>query len=98
LKALISLLSLFITNDSGPMHIATGLGIPTLAVFGATTKELGFFPYGPRHKVIEQELPCRPCGLHGKRKCPPGHFLCMELTTVQEVRRTAQAMLGLPIA
>ncbi len=98
LKALISLLSLFITNDSGPMHIATGLGIPTLAVFGATTKELGFFPYGPRHKVIEQELPCRPCGLHGKRKCPRGHFLCMELTTVQEVRRTAQAMLGLPIA
>ena len=94
LKALISLLSLFITNDSGPMHIATGLGIPTLAIFGATTKELGFFPYGPRHKVIEKELPCRPCGLHGKIKCPRGHFLCMELTGVDEVETTAKAMLG----
>ncbi len=94
LKALISLLSLFITNDSGPMHIATGLGIPTLAIFGATTRELGFFPYGSKHKVVEQDLPCRPCGLHGKRKCPRGHFLCMELTSIQEVRKTALSLLG----
>lgn len=96
LKALISRISLFITNDSGPMHIATGLGIPTLAIFGATTRELGFFPYGPRHRVIEKTLACRPCGLHGRKKCPRGHFLCMELISVDEVWKAAQEALGTP--
>jgi len=98
LTALMSRMSLFITNDSGPMHIATGLGIPTLAIFGATTRELGFFPYGSRHRVIEKDLPCRPCGLHGRKKCPRGHFLCMGLITVEEVWQSAQEMLGAPRA
>ncbi|MBO7605409.1 MAG: glycosyltransferase family 9 protein, partial [Elusimicrobiaceae bacterium] len=52
LMALMKHLKLFITNDSGPMHIATAFGIPTLAIFGPTTKELGFFPYGKGHRVI----------------------------------------------
>lgn len=94
LKALMSRMSLFITNDSGPMHIATGLGIPTLAIFGATTRELGFFPYGPRHRVVEKNLACRPCGLHGRKKCPRGHFLCMEMIAVEEVWKASQEMLG----
>ncbi len=82
LSALMGLLSLFVTNDSGPMHLAAAAGVPVVAVFGATTRELGFFPYGPRHRVLEAELSCRPCGLHGARACPEGHFLCMRLLTV----------------
>ena len=78
LMALMPHFKLFITNDSGPMHIATAFNVPTLAIFGPTTKELGFFPYGKGHRVLEVKgLECRPCALHGGKKCPLGHFKCM---------------------
>jgi heptosyltransferase-2 len=95
LKALMAHLVLFVTNDSGPMHLAAGCGVPTLAIFGATTRELGFFPYGASHRVVEVELACRPCRLHGGRVCPEGHFLCMKLITTDQVWQSAQEMLGL---
>lgn len=77
--------SAFLTNDSGPMHIAVAAQVPTVAIFGPTTRELGFFPYGTGHKVIEKELECRPCGLHGAKACPLGHFECMKSITTSEV-------------
>lgn len=91
--AAISSLKLFITNDSGPMHLAAACGVPVLAVFGSTTRELGFFPRGEGHRVAEVELDCRPCHVHGRKKCPLGHFLCMNLITVQQVFETAKQML-----
>lgn len=94
LKALMGRLSLFVTNDSGPMHLAAAAGVPVVAVFGATTRELGFFPYGPGHRVVEAELACRPCGLHGGRECPEGHFLCMRLVTVPQVLEACRRALG----
>ncbi len=93
LKALMPRLSLFVTNDSGPMHLATACGVPTLAIFGPTTRELGFFPYGPAHRVLEADLACRPCGLHGSRACPHGHFLCMKLITTEQVWQSALQMM-----
>lgn len=75
----------FLTNDSGPMHIAVACQVPTVAIFGPTTRELGFFPYGPGHIVIEKDLSCRPCGLHGAKKCPLEHFNCMKTITPDEV-------------
>jgi heptosyltransferase-2 len=77
LTLLISRCSLFVTNDSGPMHLATAAHIPVVAIFGPTTRELGFFPYGEKNTVIEQDLPCRPCSLHGGNRCPLEHFRCM---------------------
>ncbi len=95
LMAMMKHFELFITNDSGPMHIATAFGVPTLAIFGPTTKELGFFPYGEGHRVVEvKDLPCRPCALHGGKKCPLGHFKCMNDITVEEVFDTAKEMLN----
>ncbi len=94
LRALMGRLSLFITNDSGPMHLAAACGVPTLAIFGPTTRELGFFPYGPSHRVLEADLPCRPCGLHGARACPRGHFLCMRLITAEQAWKTVEEMLS----
>ena len=88
--------NLFVTNDSGPMHVAAAAGVPTLALFGPTTRELGFFPYGRGHRVIEVDLPCRPCGLHGANACPEGHFLCMRLISVDEVFQAASGMLAAP--
>jgi len=75
----------FLTNDSGPLHIAVASLVPTVAIFGPTTKELGFFPYGSGHEVIEKDLSCRPCGLHGANECPLGHFHCMKWITSDEV-------------
>lgn len=93
LKALMGRLSVFVTNDSGPMHLAAAAGVPVVAVFGATTRELGFFPYGPGHRVVEADLACRPCGLHGARECPEGHFLCMRLLTVDRVHAACREVL-----
>ena len=89
-------LKVFVSNDSGPMHIAAALGVPAVGIFGPTTRELGFFPYGPGNSVIETPLACRPCALHGSKKCPRGHFLCMGLLTVEEVFNAAQERLGPP--
>lgn len=86
-------LKLFVTNDSGPMHITAAHGVPTIAIFGPTTKELGFFPYGEGHRILEADLACRPCGLHGRHRCPEGHFLCMRLITVAEVFKNALEVL-----
>ncbi len=96
LMALMKFFKLFVTNDSGPMHIATAFGVPTLGIFGPTTRELGFFPYGEGHRVVEvKDLPCRPCALHGGKKCPEGHFKCMRDITVDEVFNTAKEMLNI---
>ena len=98
LLALTSKLDLLVTNDSGPMHVAAAHGVPVLAIFGPTTKELGFFPYGDGHAVLEADLACRPCGLHGAKECPEGHFLCMKLITVDQAHRAAQDLLAAPAA
>ena len=87
-------LKVFVSNDSGPMHIAAALGVPAVGIFGPTTRELGFFPYGPGNRVVETPLACRPCALHGSRKCPRGHFLCMRLLTVEEVFKAAAGAAG----
>ena len=60
LPALLSRASLLITNDSGPMHIAAALGTPVVALFGPTSAARTG-PYGPGHRVLTTELPCRPC-------------------------------------
>lgn len=68
--ALLSRCRALVTGDSGPMHLATAVGAPVIALFGPTTKEWGFYPSGPFDSVLELPLPCRPCSLHGKRPCP----------------------------
>lgn len=78
-----------ISTDSGPMHIGTALGKPTLAIFGPTTKEFGFYPAFSGCSVVENNgLDCRPCDVHGLDSCPKGHFRCMkELTPESVIKR-----------
>ncbi len=76
--ALISLAPFFISNDSGLMHVAAAFGRPQIAIFGSTTRELGFFPQNPRAVVMENNaLNCRPCSHIGRAACPKGHFKCI---------------------
>lgn len=65
-------------NDSGPMHLASALNAPTCAVYCSTVPRFGFGPLADFSRVVEKEeaLYCRPCGLHGYRQCPQGHFKC----------------------
>jgi ADP-heptose:LPS heptosyltransferase len=66
------------TNDSAPMHLASAMDAPTAAIFCSTIPEFGFGPLATRSVIIEakEKLNCRPCGLHGKKACPEGHFKC----------------------
>lgn len=58
-----------VTGDSGPMHLASAVGTPVVALFGPTTREWGFYPAGPHDQVVENDSPCRPCSLHGQGNC-----------------------------
>lgn len=66
------------TNDSGPMHIASAMNAPTRAIFCSTVEEFGFGPLSDDSQIIQTSLnlDCRPCGLHGYKACPKGHFKC----------------------
>jgi heptosyltransferase-2 len=86
LSAVIERCSLFISNDSAPMHIAMAMNVPTVAIFGPTTLDIGFGPYGERYIVVERkDLKCRPCSLHGPKRCPKKDFACMEGITSKEI-------------
>ena len=94
LTAMIARCRLFVTNDSGPMHLASAALVPVVAIFGPTTRELGFFPYGPKSTVVELDLPCRPCSLHGGRECPLNHFKCMRDLTPEMVLKACRELLS----
>lgn len=67
-----------VTNDSAPLHLASAMGTPTVAIFGPTVPDFGFGPLAPRASVVgEDTLPCRPCDRHGPQHCPLGHHRCM---------------------
>lgn len=74
-----------LTNDSGAMHIASALGVPTVAVFGATD-DVATGPTGPLARVIREPIACSPCL---KRECPLGHHNCMKLVPADRVAQAA---------
>jgi heptosyltransferase-2 len=64
-------------NDSGPLHLASASNAPVSAFFCSTVPEFGFGPLSENAAIIEvKDLACRPCGLHGHKACPKGHFKC----------------------
>lgn len=67
-------------NDSGPLHIASAMNAPVTAFFCSTITDFGFGPLSNDKQVLEvKNLECRPCGLHGYKACPLGHFKCGEI-------------------
>jgi heptosyltransferase II len=93
LPAALSLCKLLITNDSGPMHVAVARSVPVVAIFCATTPELGFYPYSARAIVVEKNLPCRPCSSHGSRRCPLGTEACMRLIRAEDVFQAVERLI-----
>lgn len=87
--AIISRASYFVTNDTGPMHIAAALEIPVFAIFGpANPVRTG--PYGKNNTVIREELPCSPC--YAWKPCT--NWQCMEMITVERVFETIMKKTG----
>ena len=82
-----------ISNDSGPMHIAAALEKYQIAIFGSTSTKLGFKPLNDNAIILERNLPCQPCTLHGKEKCPLTHFRCMKEITAEEVVKNLKNIL-----
>jgi lipopolysaccharide heptosyltransferase II len=91
LETLIGVLSgssLVLTNDSGPMHLAAALGVPTVAIFGATDHVVTS-PWGPRTRVVREPVDCSPCML---RECPIDHR-CMTRVSASAVCNAAREVL-----
>jgi len=78
----------YLTNDSGGMHIASALGVPTVAIFGATN-DVTTGPTGPLARVVREPVECSPCL---KRECPIDHR-CMTRVSADRVARTALDLL-----
>jgi heptosyltransferase-2 len=70
------------TNDSAPLHLCSAVNAPVRAVFCSTIPEFGFGPLSGNSGVVQShlELPCKPCGNHGKSACPKGHFDCGKIS------------------
>jgi heptosyltransferase-2 len=66
------------TNDSAPMHLASSVNAPVTVIFCSTIPGFGFGPLSDQSNIVEirEKLSCRPCGLHGLKSCPEGHFRC----------------------
>ena len=75
-------LNLFITNDSGPMHIASAYKVPTIALFGPTKWDETSPWKNPNAKIVKKDLDCMPCM---KRTCPLKTHECMNLIKVEDV-------------
>jgi ADP-heptose:LPS heptosyltransferase len=84
-----------VSNDTGLMHIAAAFGKPLVSLWGNTTPEMGMFPYYGNNNLISRksnksiiienkDLGCRPCSKLGYKKCPAGHFKCMNNLNMSE--------------
>jgi ADP-heptose:LPS heptosyltransferase len=80
-------------NDSAPMHIASSMNAPVAAIFCSTVPSFGFGPLSDNSFNIEtaDKLSCRPCGLHGYKACPEGHFKCAQGIGAQQLIEVLKA-------
>ncbi|MDY6905975.1 MAG: lipopolysaccharide heptosyltransferase II [Thermodesulfobacteriota bacterium] len=88
--ALIETCGLFITNDSGLMHVAAALDVPLVAVFGSTDP-VATGPLGKNSRIVRTEVVCSPCL---KSQCPEGHFRCMAEVSVDMVVGAAREVMS----
>lgn len=74
-------------NDSAPMHFCSSINAPITAIFCSTVSAFGFTPLSENSLIVEtkEKLSCRPCGLHGFKKCPLKHFKCSLTIDVNEL-------------
>ncbi|TKI68158.1 lipopolysaccharide heptosyltransferase II [Sulfurimonas crateris] len=92
IKELCSLIggcSLFVTNDSGPMHVAAAYGVPTVSIFGPTKHTETSQWMNEKSKIVRHDMECAPCM---RRECPLGHHECMKSITADEVIKAVKEL------
>ena len=84
-----------VTNDSGPLHLASAVNAPTVAIFCSTSPSFGFGPLSTHSEIlqVEENLSCRPCGMHGHKQCPESHFLCGVQVSAARVHQSIQRLM-----
>ena len=85
--------SAIVSNDSAVLHLGPALGVPALGIFGSTVPAFGFAPQSSVDRVVEIPLSCRPCDVHGKRRCPLGHHACLERLPPEQALAPLRSML-----
>jgi heptosyltransferase-2 len=85
----ISNLDLFITGDSGPMHVAATFEVPTVAIFGPTKDDETSQWMNEKSLIVKKNLDCQPCM---KRTCPLGHHDCMKLIKAVDVLDSVKSL------
>jgi heptosyltransferase-2 len=91
--------AVIVTNDSSPLHLASAMRTPTVAIFGPTVPDFGFGPLAPSSIVVGHDsLACRPCHRHGPRRCPLTHFRCMRELTPEAVAEHTRTLILRPDA
>jgi lipopolysaccharide heptosyltransferase II len=83
--AAVKKLSYVIANDTGLMHVADALKVPSVLIFGPTSEASGCLPFEPRSVLVEHKLWCRPCSKNGQAPCIRGRRVCLERTSAQDV-------------
>jgi ADP-heptose:LPS heptosyltransferase len=74
-------------NDSAPMHLCSSMNAPVTAIYCSTVPSFGFGPLSDNSHVVEtlEKLDCRPCGMHGFKTCPKGHFNCAKQIKTEQL-------------
>lgn len=82
----------FLANDSGAMHMARGLGVPSLSIFGSTDPDM--FLWNDAHRFVRVDgLSCSPCSFYGRKKCPRRHLKCLNDISVDVVWEQLQQVM-----
>ncbi len=91
---LLSQCKFLLSNDSAPTHMAMCAGIPVLTIYTSTVPHFGFYPYLYESKIISfDDLECKPCGIHGYKKCPIGTFDCGKKLLPSDVLKSIEKII-----
>lgn len=79
-------------NDSAPLHFCSAVNAPVTAIFCSTVPEFGFTALSDKSYIVEtsEKLACRPCGFHGKKRCPETHFKCGNDISLEQLMATLE--------
>jgi heptosyltransferase-2 len=90
--AILARSAIAVGGDSGLVHAARALGIPTVAVFGPTASDVHVF--GARERAVTLGLSCSPCSVHGSMRCPLGHHRCLDDLDAETVAAACREVLA----
>jgi len=86
---------LLISNDSAPTHMGMAADIKVLTIYCSTVSDFGFYPYNSKSRFVSfDDLDCKPCGIHGHKKCPVKTFACGEKLLPKTIIKTLEGMLN----